>query len=331
LDVLMLSYMDHSNTGHRIKLCLEYKGLSVVFLKGIENPYKYPQQGAIYKPLAEGKLISNTPVLMNIPELRPLVERAKVVHYVSSQAIMTGADLTNKKVVVDHGGTVYRRYHDNANHIFNAFADHAVIRMTDLFGLGAKKETLITAFIDPDVIKPNFEPMGSRVVIGHFPSNPQNKGTAMIAALMKRLEKDPSVMHRFTYVGSRIPTPRREPWEIQLDLMRQCDIIIEACLPYQDGYELGEWGNNGVEIAGLGKALITHCTHRELYESTYGPLGFVPCNSEEEIEARIRELLSMGVTQLREEKERGYEWVTQYHTIKPTAERLWEKVYGPLM
>ena len=103
---------------------------------------------------------------------------------------MTGVDLTKKKVVVDHGGTVYRQYHDSINSIFNGFADHAVIRMTDLYGLGAKRETLVTAFADTDHLTPDFSKKGDRLIIGHFPSNPENKGTEMIGQLFKRLETE---------------------------------------------------------------------------------------------------------------------------------------------
>ena len=229
LDVLMLTNNDWANTGHRFSQCLRMLGLEVRLLKGRKHPCNYPEQGEVHKAITEG-CDNDLAVVVRAPELRPLAEEAKVLHFIASTFVDTGIDLAKKNVVVQHNGTVYRLHHESHNRFFNRYVDATVIQMPELLRLGAKNETWISFPVDTKELVFHGGLCGrDKVKVGHFPSNPEVKGTDVVLRAVARLENDAAIRDRFEYVGVRDSRPGRLPWEVNLDRMRGCDVLIEAC------------------------------------------------------------------------------------------------------
>ena len=326
LDVLMLTYYDFSNTGHRFARMLDSLGLGVKMLKGRAHEYNYPEQAEVFGPLAQNKPLHKFPIIAHCPELAPFVEGARVVHFTSSTFISTGVDLSDKHVVVNHGGSTYRHGTEQVRRLFNQFVDASIIQCPDLLGLGAKNEVLIYYPVDTEFLQPDFEKKGEKLVVGHFPSSPLSKGTSDIIKLMRRFEGE------IEYVGVTDAIKRQVDWLDHLERIRRCDVIIETICPVQRGRKFGEFGNQCFESAALGKAVITNNLAEDVYLQEYGEKPAIfKANCIEEAEVQLRRLIAMSDLELLEAKKRSRAWVESRHAMAVTAERLWEKVYRHLI
>lgn len=327
IDVLVLTFFDFSNTGWRFSKMIESLGFKVKMFKGRGHEFNYPIEAEVFEPLAKLKpiFVRERPFVVYCPELAPWVEEAKIIHFTSSTFVSTGVDLTNKKVVVNHGGTTYRNGANLVNALFNGFTDATIIQCPDLLGLGAKNEHLIYYPVQTDWLQPDYEKR-EKIVFGHFPSSPASKGTSMIIKVFRKLSEDPWARDKFEYIGVTNAVKGGISWLENLDRIRKCDVIVETVCPVLRGRKFGEWGNQCLEASALGKIVITNTLSKELYKREYGDFAPHIANDEVELEARIREILEMG--DLTEEKKKHREWAVQNHSMEVTAERLWDKVYG---
>ena len=325
VDVLVLTFYDFANTGWRFSKLIESLGYEVKMFKGHPHEYNYPIQAEIFKPLSKCKRLSNYPFIYHCPELAPWVEEARVIHFTSSTFISTGVDLSNKKIVINHGGSTFRQNPARVNHALSKLQiDYSIIQCPDLLGLGAQNEVLIYYPVQTDWLLPDFEKKGEKIVFGHFPSNPDNKGTSTIIKTLRKLGDG------FEYIGVDNAVREITNWTDHLDNIRKCDVIIETICPRQKGKRFGEFGNTAFEAAALGKIVITNTWNRELYEREYGDLALHIANDGDQLEARIREILEMNDDDLLSAKKKHRDWVVRNHSMEATAERLKDKVYGLL-
>lgn len=335
LDVLMLAQFDYANTGYRFSKCLELLGLNVLFYKGGRSRSNHPKQGEVYKGIRKGKKGKHRNVV-RVPSLRPLVEKAKVIHFIASVFVNTGADLSKKKVVVQHGGSRYRQGHERLNQIFNPIANASIIQMPELMGLGAKNETYVAFPVDTGYLQPDFKRKDcNKLLIGHFPTSTVVKGTGTVLEAIQELEAIPELRDRFEYVGTTIlDTPAKRfgvSWEENLDRVRRCDVVIDGCKLKQGGETYGEWGNAAFEAAALGTIPITHSLKVDFYESIYGECPMYIANSKDEIVSRLKAILMMSDEELLTEKKMIRDWIVEKHSLKATAKRLWDEVYCKLL
>jgi len=251
------------------------------------------------------------------------VDSSKVLHFIAS-TVLGGVKLNGQKKVVQHGGSVYRQ---NANDMNKEFSDvdATIIQCPDLLGLGAKNESLIYYPVDTDMIKPTGNG-GKKLRIGHFPSNPEVKGSDMIERLMRAMKIEYEFKYDFEYVGSR----ETVPWRDNLKRMGECDIIIECLNPQQGKAVYGEWGNTALEAAALGKIVITNSLKEDIYKQEYGHCELLIANSLNAMKNHLGLLLDGGIN-INHKKEATRQWVVEKHSMKATAERLWNKVYKELV
>jgi glycosyltransferase involved in cell wall biosynthesis len=262
------------------------------------------------------------------PLVGALAKEARVIHFHGS-TFVENLDLSDKKVVVQHGGSTYRVDPNACNNIFNLVADATIIQCPDLLNLGAKNEHLIYYPVDTNLIQPDYNPKGSKIIIGHFPSNPLAKGTKGILRVIEKLSRDSEFKKRFKYVGAINHTGKQHqiPWKDHLERMAQCDIIIETmCLNYK-GKKFGEWGNAAIESASLGKVVLTNSLTSDIYAKEYGNCALNIINNEEELESKLKRLLSVGQEELMQKKIETREWAVRNHSMTACARRLWNKVY----
>ena len=115
-------------------------------------------------------------------------------------------------------------------------------------------------------------------------------------------------------------------WTENLKRMSECDIIIEGCNAYHGGKVYGEWGNQALESASLGCAVVTHCLSIDKYKAEFGEFGPEVANSPEELKDKLTRLVS-DKDYLATVKRRCRKWAEDNHSIPVTANRLWDKVY----
>ena len=332
IDVLMLAYADWSNTGYRFSKCLELLGLNVVFLKGIKHKFNYPEQARVY-----GKLKNKTgtfPITVSIDNfensiIRELMVKSRVIHFHATSYVLNDLDLSRKKVVVQHGGSTYRRQPGRCNSVFNKFSDATILQCPDLLNLGANNEHLIYYPVDTLLLKPNFEQAERRVVIGHFPSRPEVKGTATILKVIDKLSKDPMVKDKFIYRGTRAAKGKsgQVSWERHLERVSKCDVLIETLNLTYKKKKFGEWGNTAIEAAALGKVVLTNSLTPDIYAKEYGDCALNITNNAKELEDNLRRIILMSSRELKEEKIRTRKWVVENHSMEANAKRLWNKIY----
>lgn len=339
IDVLMLTHWDWANTGYRFSRCVKRMHdlgcgpkLNVLAYKGMPHAFQYPEQLPIYYPLHCRLQQENYPIIVGAPELRPLVERAKCVYFLAETFMDTGADLAGKYVIVQTSGSTLRNEPKAVSAFFNPIINKTIAQFPTLMNLGMKNEVLIYYPVDTDFIQPDYARRDpDKIIIGHFPSTPEAKGTDVIMEVISKLEADPLVNGRFKYIGER-NTKKRETaprdWLDQLALMRECDVIIETIKPEYNGRPFGEFGNTAMEAAALGKIVITNSLNVDLYHREYG-LDLAPwiTNDAEALERNLRVVCEYGADDVADEKMNMREWVVDNHSIDATARRLWDKVF----
>jgi len=323
--ILLMTYNDWSNTGWRFYKCIQTLGIQAQYFKGRKHRFGYPQQGEIHPALNKKKPVAKAPVTIEAPELRPLVEKAKVVHFIASTFIDTGADLSKKPVIVQHGGATYRNNFNKVNRVLNPMATSTIIQSPDLLKLGAKNEHYFCFPVDTDYIQPNFK-TNKHLKIGHFPSNSAAKGTNQILKTIKDVNLDSH------YVGKRKPGVKSEwvNWYDNLMRMSECDIIIEkAQFELKRGWS-GEFGNTALEAAALGKIVITNSHIENVYHEEYGDHPLLIANNQKAFENHLHNVLSMSEKDINDLKQKTRQWAVDKHGITATAKRLQEKIYGHL-
>lgn len=312
-DVLYLCANDWANSGYRYAKCLRSLGLNVVGVKVNHHPFFYPETLPTYPDLTN-------------EQAQFLVNHSHVT-VLHNTTYIEGIDWSKTNVVAQHGGFSYRQGHNEVNKYLNPIAKATIIQCPDLLGLGAVNEHWISFPVDTDYIKPSNKPIGDRLVFGHFPSVAASKGTAEIVKVIDEI-KDP----RMEYVGVRPETAQKEivPWNANLSRIAGCDAYIESLFLKQHDMEVGEFGNQALEAAAMGKAVITNCTHIDRYRKEYGQPPFFVANTPGELYGRIQEVLAMDPETLKGCQDVFRDLVVQHHSIHATAKRMWDKVYRGL-
>jgi len=342
IDVTMLCIYDWANTGWRFAQCLKMLGLNVFAFKGAYHPFGYPEQIPIHPDLVDTERSFEDGAKcalfadVNSAFLAGICKDSKVIHFRDTCLINTGVDLEEKKVVAQHGGRLYRSAHDYWNNNFGYLIDKTIIQMPDILGHGAPGEALVYYPVQTDhpMLRPDFKKANNGVVaFGHFPTTQIEKGSDMFFNALNRHWNEGR--RGFLYGG---PTEFEETkswitvWPFHLERLKQVDVVLETCCMVAQGKPFGEWGNQCIEAASMGKIVITNTLSAELYRKEYGD-GFAPriANNDDDIYRHIGEILEMSDSELRAEKQKHRAWVEKYHSMEATAERLWERIYKDLI
>jgi len=311
-DVLILAINDWANTGWKYAECLKSAGVDALMIKRKPHHFEYPQQGMI---------------LSSIEELAPYAQQAKVLHYVASSFFYPGIDIRSKKIICQHGNSLYRENYESVNAFFNAFCDYAIIQEPDLWDMGALNQVYISYPVDTETIKPVFESHtpGKRI-FGHFPSSIHTKGSALIWNVLKAEVDNNRGKIEFWYTEDTVP------WEENLGRISLCDIYIESVQLDIKGKPFGTWGNSAVEAAALGKIVITNDIWRGFYEREYNrPCEWIIANNEKELYEAVDMVVGMTESEFMAKKQACRAQVVGCHSFKATGERLVDKIYKNLL
>lgn len=332
MKVLMLAVDDWANTGWRFSRCLKLLGYEVEAFKRNKHVFGYTEQWDTLDILARRPVYKSLTQVVQAPELKGYMEEFDVIHFIASSFIDTGLDLTKKFVVVNHGGSGYRNHSERVSAFFNQFVDASLIQCPDLLNLGAKNEHLIYYPVDVNFIRPTFNRIDKKLVVGHFPSTAIVKGTKEILKVVDMFED------KINYVGIRDLNDKKNrlEWKDNLVRVSKCDVIIETMntelILYTDinGRKIksGEWGNTALEAAASGKIVITNTISKHIYEKEYGELPLLIANNGEQLKQRLEEVISMSKEEIMSLKHKMRQWAEDNHSLEATAKRLEDKIYG---
>ena len=320
IDVLFLAFDDWANTGWRFFKCAQMAGLNVMGFKANIHPFFYPEQLPIHPEIAGFKESPICEIAVG-SELSKFMERAKIIHFFASNCIFTEVDFRDKPVVMQHGGRTYRNAYEDLNELYNGFCDASIIQMPDLLGYGANNEHLIYFPVDTDFIKPDFDKVWpeKKLVIGHFPSQPKDKGAERVKSILNSLSH---LKDKFEFVTISEKNERMI-WLDSLQRMNQCDLIIDVFSDKtSDGLDYGEWGNTSFEAAALGKIVVTMSTHFEKYIEEYGDCALNIANTDDHLRETLVNFIEMDRRELEIEKRKTATWVTAKHSIQATSKKL---------
>ena len=333
MRVLALCKWDWANSVHRYTECLRMLGLDVVAFKGEIHRFNYPQQLALHTGLIRAQLTNNYPIMLSCHELKKYAEEADIVHMFASTYIDTGVDYTQKKVIIQHSGTTFRMEPERCNQVFNQIVDYTIMQFPTLLNQGAKNEVLIYYPVDTKYLQSDYRRRNSnKLIVEHFPSAGETKGTANINVTSEELKK--KYNHRFEFELEMDEMQRNVDWYWNINRVRNCDIYIETICPMLRGKPFGAWGNSALESAALGKVVITNSMpeHQELYKQEYSDINeLVIANDMQELDDRLYELSQLSDKEIQDKREKTREWVVANHSMEVTAKRLFDKVYKHLI
>ena len=312
LKVLLAALADDSNVGHDFAKALRAVGVEAWSVCDHPHPFRYPSQSSNTRECAK--------------ELEEWTQTCDIVDFYNSVSIDLPSSLDDKVLVVQHGGGRYRNHPELMNYYWNQMVSATVARTGDLYGLGAAHETLVISPVDTDFLQPRKRSPREKVIVGHFPSIPFNKGTQEVCSIVQALANDP------LYAGAFEFRTRQEPvrWLDQLDAIADCDVLIETLKPKLKGRTFGEPGVTSREAAALGCAVITNSHTTDLYEQEYGSgLPLLIANTPQKLKEHLTHVIT--TPHLRSLQHRTREWVVERHALAPTGTRLMEKVYLPAM
>jgi len=351
IDVLILTLEDNANTAWRYSKCLRMLGLQVMGFKGTIHPFYYPEQLPVHPCLAKWHTDwygTKRALFMEVidPEMKMLMKEAKVIHYFHTYGFYhKDIDFYNKKIVANHGGRVYRLYHNIWNKTVDPFIDANIIQTPDLLNLGATNERYLMNPVQTDYLKPSYGDTSDELRIAHFPSMGSKKGTANIVDTIEKMRlKFP---HRLNYfgttgiaVGSDKNPPKFNIWYHNTDRMRASDVYIDQISPTvtygglaeEQTVPFGEFANAALEAAALGKIVIANSVGVKHYCEKYGEYPAVKiANNMEELEEILDWLLSETPENIHKLQVETREWVVRNHSMKAHAKRLWSEVYKHLI
>lgn len=297
IDVFIVAKNDLANVGYRV--CESLKTTGLVVKGGIQklHQFDYPEHLS----------------LMSLRQMQQECKNAKIVWFITGdknlykqlKPFITG------KVVVTHPGSTYRREYKLYNDIFSK-AKHIAVS-TDMVALDNKAVYNGLKTFDADKLVSVYN-KNEIPVIGHFPSNPDKKGTAKITRVLNALKKD----YKFKiYIDTD-----KVPYTENIKRMQKCDIVIEQLFDEMYGVEMGILGQQAFEAAFLGNIVVSNLYKLDLYEKKYGSLPIYLCNTEKGLLTWLPFLLKMSVEERTHYQVNTRNWAVNTHSYIPMGKVL---------
>lgn len=247
MKVMSIAYDDYANLAYNHTIALCSVGVEAVCYKRIKHPFGYPIEG----------IVTTTNAMLEASRW------ADVIQVFHSWDMLLNPAFKDKKKVIWHTGTAYRQNSERLNHLFNPIVDMTISDHCEFMHLGAKNIHYMAPAIDTDKIKPSDRVPTKPYRVGHYPSNPEVKGTKKIIEMMKE------VIKRYPGVFEFDCSTKILAFEKNIERIKQCDIYIELFAPMQDGKEYGHYGVTAFEAAAAGCIVVTQNGHHDVYDTAY--------------------------------------------------------------
>jgi len=286
IDVLFLSHVDYAGLGYALARSLKSIGVKAV--------------ATTTRPLSARSKSDQAPTYNRTALIKAVSESYVIVWMHSYYQSLPRGILRDKKCVVLHGGTRYRRSPKRINQLFKDRAHLSLIQTGELLGKGARNEHWLLPPVDTKGIKPDYSfKSKDKIIIGHFTSHVGGsraslvKGTPLIMAVIQSLKKG-KFGNRFEF---RSGTSSIVPWKANLHRVAGCDIYIESL---SQGSEANknkhDWSIAALEACALGCITVTNFLFEKRYKKEYGTHGLIVANTGKALKKALEELLSMAVS-----------------------------------
>lgn len=285
MRVLNLSTNDYANMSHENAKALRSIGVQCRDFKFYRHNFNYTTESYNVTPQQVQKFCKDYDVVQIFHSDKELLRLCK----------LGGA----KKIVMYHTGTRYRQ----ESQMYDKLCD-GLIQITDQceFIKGNNMHYLAPHVEFSPVPKNN-----SKLVIGHYPSNPINKGTETIKRLLKPYHDDFDIR-----IDDKIV-----PHQYNIKRMGECDIYVEMFCLEQDGKPFGCHGVTAFDASALGCTVITNNINESAYTDVYGDYPFLIANTESKF---------LSIIELLKKKFVNLPNVMLNHNIKSTGKRILELI-----
>jgi len=320
--VLLVCVKDFANVAYTYQEALKSVGVNAIayHMKGYE--------------LSSLNLEHAASVFTGTEEEMDNIQKAKVIIYMHSQIgrsdlfrefVIHGEDRRKKRLIVFHGGTLYRRRSDTLNMKFKRMGAKIILIQTlDLWKFAPKVGRVwMLPAVDTDALKPTFQPMKRVKSVAHHPHHAVFKGSRTINRVMDRLIRDTEICNLFNYTYDDKTTT----YKANIERINNCDIYIES-LSQAEAVNAHDWSVTALEAAALGKIVVTNVMNIKRYEREYGPCALQVANTEEQLYDVLKGLVTMKSNiEFQRMKSASRDWVEQLHSYKAIGERL-KRVIG---
>jgi len=301
MKIILLCCDDYANLAHGHAKALQCAGINAECLKLKPHIFGYAEQGRL---VTEPQMIGE----LRKADMVVIYHSHPVPFRIVKDFLQQGGKII---VAAFHSGSIYRDNPEATRKAFDAIG--CVLHLTDQceFLMNGENMQYVTAAIDMQAPIRGLIRNAAPVVFGHFPSNPDVKGTKKIREVMAGIKSD------FLCSTERVGHAE------QLDRMAGCDVYIELFQPTLNGKPYGCYGVTAFEAAALGKAVVTQNLNVDAYSKAYGvSLPFIICNTEEELRHHLECLSKYSAGELADLQSKTLAWVKKYHILQATGERL---------
>lgn len=287
--ILVSSSNDYASFGHSMGKALRSIGVDCIDTTLSKHPFNYG---------TESKVVSRE----TFKTLSVLADHVIICHSCPILFDLNG----NPNFSVIHTGTRYREAPKYFNELFQSAKRH-LSDQTEFMRLG--KMDYIVSAIDPAIYKP--KPIGSKLIVGHFPSNPEVKGTNEIIEMLKPFKDQFEIRIGLKQVSH----------EEQIKRMQECDVIIELFKPTLNGKPYGCFGVTALEGLMLGKLVITQDLEDRTYKEAYGDHLFVNAKTPHQFKTALESIQSYFTDSV---SKQIHEDAVARHGYEATGKRLME-------
>lgn len=304
MRVICIGHQDFANFSYYKSESLKSVGVDCDSYVLKPHPFAYPNQA----------------IRSNIEQIKKEIAKADLIHVMHSCGTMW--DLvkeTGKRIIVWHTGTRYRSEPEKHNARWNPIVERSMFALGEFENLGCKDGEYFTMTVNTDELQLN-HCNDTQLVFGHYPSNPQVKGTQNIM----RVLSDLNVKYRNKF-QQRISV-KRCGYEQQLKRIANCHAYIEMSNTMQKTTHgdkpYGSWGTTALEASALGKIVVTNSLWDKCYHKYYGEHKLLVANNKVELKNQLEYLLSLSREEIVRMGEEARQWVVDMHGYKATGERL---------
>ena len=294
MKILNISSNDYSNASHHNANALRHIGIDCVDYCLAQHPFNYKSQSEVITRDGIKAIYRNYDVIQIFHTDEPLL-------------LLVGS---HPRIVVYHTGTRYRNEPEKYNKIFNPFVQTTITDHCEFMGLGAKNIHYLAPHIE---LTPTIKADTSKLIVGHYPSNAEVKGTETIRKVIEPLKG---------FFDVRIHEEKLNH-EANLKRVAECHIYIELFKPELNGKQYGHFGVSAFEAAALGCKVITQNYHQKHYTDVYGECPFVIVDTEHDLYNAIYNMRNWSSQSLLTK----YEFYRN-HNITATGNRILKLING---
>ena len=294
--VLNLASNDYANMSHNNARALRSIGVNCFDYVLSPHPFGYESQSDI----------------VTREEIISMVNKFDVIQIFHSCSIilnLVNIGKFNGKLVVYHSGSRYRSEPDKFNKIFKE-VDVVITDQTEFIKLCDNEIHYLAPHIE---LEPTEKRKGGKLIVGHYPSNSEVKGTEDIKTMLEPFKNDFEIRIDTNIISH----------EDNLKRISECHIYIELFKPELNGKQYGCFGVTAFEATSLGCLVITNDLNMDIYHSIYGISPFQIANTKDEFIETLTILKEFNTETIKDLQEYDFR---KNHSIESTGKRILELI-----